>query len=491
MGTRCRAGVRAAAATALLLGVPLVLIAQPRQGEPLNLPKIEALLKLKTPDSTLAAEISRRGLTFVPDRKTLERLESLGAGPLTIEAVDALRPILEDAKQEIPVLLKEIYHSLDQGDLQRVRALLAPELASDTRKLDTICKPFSYRAHYVESISERPNRRLEVRIRALFKPLDEKAYVLVVGFASRSRRFTVEDVNEPSRLWLDPIESAAAEVARKFAYAVIAGREDVAKGLASSGLRTTSLFVSSCQEAMGRYRDASLGQPVTRVENYKGLKVIVSLPAWGGDAFFVDQIDGQDKVVRYRAPCYSASRPVAAEDPSIEGHTLARFGLASPLESVERGATSVDDLQRQAASARAAGQWEEATSILREVLQNRGKVSIRVCRSRTFPPRCDDGRLELDASAVTLTDPKGKALFSVGPAQVTPSTPTVYGLRLRVADKDYNVSIVPQKTEGCVGLLMDGATWVHCDGAEQTAEQQVFSSFVAQSLRTLAQGQKR
>ena len=56
----------------------------------LTLAQVEQLVSNKVPDSTLSAQIQKRGLAFKPSAADLDALRAKGAGPLTIAAVEAL-----------------------------------------------------------------------------------------------------------------------------------------------------------------------------------------------------------------------------------------------------------------------------------------------------------------------------------------------------------------------------------------------------------------
>src|ERR1035441_10076844 len=59
---------------------------------------------------------------------------------------------LSQAPAEIPKTLKIIYASLDRGDPAAAAAFLSPRILQNSRVLDFICRPFTYRAHYIEAV---------------------------------------------------------------------------------------------------------------------------------------------------------------------------------------------------------------------------------------------------------------------------------------------------------------------------------------------------
>jgi hypothetical protein len=55
----------------------------------LTLAQVQQLVSNGVPDSTLSTQIQRRGLAFVPTPATIESLRAKGAGPLTLQAIQA------------------------------------------------------------------------------------------------------------------------------------------------------------------------------------------------------------------------------------------------------------------------------------------------------------------------------------------------------------------------------------------------------------------
>jgi hypothetical protein len=58
----------------------------------LTLSQVQELVSSGVPDSTMSNQIQKRGLAFAPTPAILESLRAKGAGPLTLEAVEALFP---------------------------------------------------------------------------------------------------------------------------------------------------------------------------------------------------------------------------------------------------------------------------------------------------------------------------------------------------------------------------------------------------------------
>jgi hypothetical protein len=58
----------------------------------LTLAQVEQLVSSKVPDSTMSTQIQKRGLAFAPTPAMVESMRAKGAGPLTLEAIEALVP---------------------------------------------------------------------------------------------------------------------------------------------------------------------------------------------------------------------------------------------------------------------------------------------------------------------------------------------------------------------------------------------------------------
>jgi TonB family protein len=324
------------------------------QGQPLTLSQIEKLIQIQAPDATIAAEIRQRGLNFAPGKETADTLRRVGAGPEVLQAIDELRPMLDDARQGIPALLTKIYQGLNQGNLQAVRPFVAPQIAGDSARLDAICRPFTYKAHYIEAIIERPGQKFEVRVHAFFQPFHEKVYVLI--FRPYQGNFLLSEMNDPTDDWFGPAKEAAIQLARNFIYAAKAQRADVLAGLVAPGLDVSRYTDNAC------WRE--LFQQVTEVngahaelESHEGVKIAVHAAVSGTNEqsiFWIDRVNDQYKIVgadplhgpaftlyplfdNAPAACRSLDPSVFAPAlaPHLEEDTLKRFDL--PLSSMQPG----------------------------------------------------------------------------------------------------------------------------------------------------------
>jgi len=321
------AAVRACLSLCLLL-TPILLCAQ-AQG-PLTLEQVRNLINIGAPDATVAHEIQTRGVAFTPDRELLAQFERQRAGTKTLAALRDFLPMLDEAKKQIPQVLRTIYSALDQGNPISVRASMSNDLANNTAKLDMICKPFTYRAHYVEAIIERPQKRFEVRVHVLFKPLEERAYLLWFGVSGGS--FQLQDVGDPPEDWFQPQLSAAEQIVRKFVYAVNAGRNDVAQQIVTSGL----VLNLGSSKALAAIRSSQISQVSTQqlgIYYYKGLKIRneISVHETGKlccstYAFLLEPLPGDPKIVAWND---GGGGNGYVEDVTLEYATLKRFGISA------------------------------------------------------------------------------------------------------------------------------------------------------------------
>jgi hypothetical protein len=229
------------------------------------------------------------------------------------------------AKAEIPRVLDQIYKALDDGNPQSVAALVTPEILQNSQRIDAICKPFTYRAHYVEAIIERPGQAFEARVRVLFKPLSEQAHALT--FRLQAGRFFLAEGPHPSSGWLDPERGMAAQMSRNFCYAARAKRFDIISRLVSPELAPHSSMTadarSDCFRSIYGAEDTYVVKDTPLINLY-GLKVLArvgnasSIDEW---KFLFDYVGTEYKIVSWE--CANTH----AQDPNLEAWTLQRFKL--------------------------------------------------------------------------------------------------------------------------------------------------------------------
>ena len=290
---------------------------------------------------TSAGELAKREIDKMYQRKETAKAVITERKPSKPKAVTPKRKItvapsisLTEAKQRIPGILKEIYQDLDQGNPRAASSFITSEILSNSSMIDTICKPFTYRAHYIESIIERPNNRFEARIRVLFQPMEESAQTL--SFRVQGHSLIVENIStylgDGFRTW----ENAAMEVARKFYYALKANRQDVLNKLVSSPEVLLSLTNNNLQrylKSLGEIISVPVwSHPTVGIKLYKGLKAYVELPCKSRGTFpdklkfYIDKIKGEYKIVKWEFhPGNLSGQSWDCEDPNIESYTLKRF----------------------------------------------------------------------------------------------------------------------------------------------------------------------
>lgn len=240
---------------------------------------------------------------------------------------------LEDAKNTIPGVLKSVYFALNHGNPQSVGQHIQADIFNNHQKLDYICQPFSYRAHYIDSVVERPNQEFLVRVRTLFKPLRESAYLM--HFGVWKGYFYIHHVEDDQF----PLEkSAAAEAARRFVYAARAGEWDIVRGVSSADLDVDQLKDSDWMRLWASVKEAVVeDREVTTVANY-GLKLdfIVRLEeSWFSKRVHLqfEPLNGQVKVVDVLFDPYGPKKQITARN--LEQQTLLRFGI-SPTQTQNR-----------------------------------------------------------------------------------------------------------------------------------------------------------
>jgi len=340
----------------------------------LTLSQIEGLVSHGVPDSTLHTAIMTRGLAFTPTAAILEALRAKGAGPLVMSDIGERIPsgavpppetsasgggsgasiTLVEARRIIPLELTTIFQALNDGNPQSASRYLAPDVVGSSQRLDSICRPFTYRAHSIEAIVERPHGMFEARVRALYKPFDERGLVLKFRFASGV--FQLVESSDSFDEWFGPSEETAAQMARKFIYAAKAQESSVLPALVDSGIDVSRYTADPCwREALTRIREVE--KVITPLEQFHGLKihatavVTIDTAIWMYSEvrsdFWIDRVGSEYKIVAMtlmQNPAFILSDPGHAPEacrgveknffaqvqaPGLERRTLTRFGLAS------------------------------------------------------------------------------------------------------------------------------------------------------------------
>ena len=362
-----------------ILAVVMVLWQQEAIGQQpalqkLTLSQIEGLVSHGVPDSSLHTAIMTRGLAFTPTGAILEALRAKGAGPLVLSDIGERIPggavpppettasgggvgvstTLVEARRVIPVELTTIFQALNDGNPQSASRYLAPDVAGSSQRLDSICRPFTYRAHSIEAIIERPNGMFEARVRMLYKPFDERG--LVLKFRIASGVFQLMESSDGLDEWFGPSEETAAQMARKFIYAAKAHESSVLPALVDSEIDVSRYTADPCwREALARI--TGVEKVITPLEQFHGLKihatavVTIDTAIWMYSEvrsdFWIDRVGSEYKIVAMtlmQNPAFIVSDPGHAPEacrgveknffaqvqaPGLERRTLARFGLAS------------------------------------------------------------------------------------------------------------------------------------------------------------------
>jgi TonB family protein len=236
------------------------------------------------------------------------------------------------ARSVIPAILTNIYRSLDQGDPQAARQYLSGDVLNDAHRLDAICMPYSYRAHYVSSVIERPGPVFEARVRTLFKPFEVRAQVF--SFIPSMGSFMLTQVER------DPMSAeieSARETVRQFIFAVRAGRWDVAARYASPGLPLDQMKSAQWTEYFSKISRADVSSDDTRTKG--GLLLLVRMEVRGDPSylpdFLVDPETGLIVRAFFRSPENIYSQlpdPAGFTDPETEANSLKRFGLTTNVD---------------------------------------------------------------------------------------------------------------------------------------------------------------
>jgi hypothetical protein len=249
---------------------------------------------------------------------------------------------LDAAKAAISGALGQIYAALTRGEPTAAAPYLATRILQDTGMLDRICRPFTYRAHYLEAIAERPDPQgliFQARVRVLFTPLEEHADTM--AFRLIEGRYVLLDVQESGEDWFGPQKAEAADVVRRFLYAAKAGENQIAQQNVSANFPFTE-FVGNAkiQERLIWIKEVQVSS--RSVAQLQGLKfaIVVTFPECFGTIankrFYLDRFGDQLKIVR---ALDKSNLPTVCEwpepvgDPDIEAYTLKRFGIsAHPAE---------------------------------------------------------------------------------------------------------------------------------------------------------------
>lgn len=260
---------------------------------------------------------------------------------------------LEQAKEEIRKAMGSIYDALNQGDPAKAASYLSPAILSSTDKLDFICRPFTFRAYYIEAVAARTDERFQVRVRVLLKPMDERAHTIV--FHITTDQVVLESAQNTQDDWYGPQKAEAGEIVRRFVYGLKAGKKEIVGNVISPNFP-----LANCADDEDIQRHLSQLQEVriteVALEQTQGLHIVVTasfpeqaiMNLHSSKRFYLEPIDGELKIVRAFYSKDVGERPAFAawrwghyyEDPDIEMYTLKRFGLGEEPETTKPSVVS-------------------------------------------------------------------------------------------------------------------------------------------------------
>lgn len=240
------------------------------------------------------------------------------------------KPTLDDAKRAIPKVLDRVYSALNDGRPRDVAPFVSQNIANDVGTLDHLCQPFTYRAHYLASVIERPDGTFLARERVLFKPFKEKARFMF--FQQSSGRFFLVAVRDDN--FAQELEDAK-EAARQFIFAARAGEWGVVSRYASPHLPIETLKEPDWATYLAGMTKAEVDSSEIIADRGIMLRLTVSVRGAGvwAPAFLVDPETGRIVKAFYVVPMGFMSATSGAPsrdgitDPEIEIEELKRFGL--------------------------------------------------------------------------------------------------------------------------------------------------------------------
>jgi len=243
---------------------------------------------------------------------------------------------LSTAKQDIPLILTNIYLALNDGNPQSVRTVLHPVYFTNPNDLDALCQPFNYRAHYISSIVERPNHFFMARVHTLYKSVGERVTLAYFKNAIGKDLYLHNTEADP----LTTETGEAKEIVRKFIFAARAGEWDVVEQLSSASLAFHELRQSEWQKYLQTITDVNTDTPVVVSENGVKLEVRTNLkpqPATGMEAvFWVDPFLDTPKVVVAFYTKSSFWGNHGLKDMDTMSYTLRRFKVSDPAEHTSK-----------------------------------------------------------------------------------------------------------------------------------------------------------
>lgn len=236
---------------------------------------------------------------------------------------------LDAAKRSIPAVLNGIYSALDDARTTDVAPFVSPDIIKSPETLDYLCQPFTYRAHYIVSIVERSDGLFLVRVRALFKPFNERAYLCY--FKESEGKFRLQKV-EADPFTLE--REAAVDAVRQFILAAHDGNWDVVARYASPHLPIDEMKTPEWQQYLSRIEHADGDGQVSINANHGSITLGLRFGVrnFQDPDFLVDPSTGAVIRAFYKVGTSftnlsSPPNDAGITDPKVDEYTLARFAL--------------------------------------------------------------------------------------------------------------------------------------------------------------------
>lgn len=202
----------------------------------MTLSQVQDLIAHKVPDSTMSAQLQRRGLAFTPSPAIVESLRAKGAGPLTLSAVQALIPWVDPNAPKPKLTLARVEQGLRTPGSAADESLAA---AIKSRGVDFTVRLGTFDALYTMGKSSKPRS-----LAALHE-------LLYVG------KGKVEGATEPgAHLFLDGNETGSAGINGSFAF------QDVDEGNHELIARGEGYRDASSKFSLGDNEDKRLSLPM-------------------------------------------------------------------------------------------------------------------------------------------------------------------------------------------------------------------------------------
>jgi len=309
----------------------------------------------------------------------------------TVSAKVELPPVAA-AEAGISGALERIFAALNDGNRRAAADYFTPELLDSQRKLDEICRPFNYRAHYIEKIVDRGDR-FEAWVHILYKTPGEE--LASYEFVPKQNQYVLLRKADP--LWMTGAPMELVDTGERFLLALREGATKAYEPLLSQSLRETGNVVQGATKGLRRMRSARFREFRQRtIQGAALIEVRYEISMFNFANVYFEKIDGDFKVVALDFPTAANHSEPDIEDPEISARARKRFGLETDAE--ER----IDKVRAVVA------QEEDADTEAPEV-EEREPANTEAPRI-SLPPA--EYQLTLDAIGLVLVERHGR--FEVG-----------------------------------------------------------------------------